>query len=93
LASGNPFGDPTAALHGALVWGALRHGGGMAMNAVDQRVTRQVAQLLTSNDPAQLRMGMRVLGRNARLLDSLRQFDAAAARAGAVQLQPSQRAQ
>ncbi len=63
------------------------------MNAVDQRVTRQVAQLLTSNDPAQLRMGMRVLGRNARLLDSLRQFDAAAARAGAVQLQPSQRAQ
>jgi hypothetical protein len=38
-------------------------------------------------------MGMRMLGRNARLLDGLRQLDTAAARAAAAQLQPSQRAQ
>jgi hypothetical protein len=90
LASGNPFSDPTAALHGALMWGALRHGGQAALAGVNERVSRQVARLLTSNNPGQVRMGMTMLGRNGGLLDSLRRADAALARAGAVQAQPNQ---
>jgi hypothetical protein len=90
LASGNPFADPTAALHGALMWGALRHGGNAALAGVNERISRQVAQLLASNNPGQVRMGMTMLGRNEGLLGSLRRADVALARSSAVQAQPSQ---
>jgi hypothetical protein len=90
LASGNPFSDPTAALHGALMWGALRHGGNAALAGVNERISRQVAQLLASNNPGQVRMGMNMLGRNEGLLGSLRRADVALARSAAVQAQPDQ---
>ncbi len=86
LSSGSPFGDPASALNAALVWGAIRHGGGAALNRVDERVARQVAQLLTSNDPAQLRMGARTLANNPRMLAALRNFDTALGRSAAAQV-------
>lgn len=86
LSSGSPFGDPTTAINSALVYGALRHGGGRLLANVDERVSRQVAQLLTSNDPNQVRMGMRTLGSNSRLLGALRNFDTAFARSAATQI-------
>lgn len=93
LGGGNPLsGDPTAILNAALVYGAVRGGRG-ALNAIDHRVAGEVARLLTSNNPAQIRMGMTMLGRHRGLLGNLRNADAAIARAGAVQAQSDQRMQ
>lgn len=97
LGGGNPLsGDPTAVLNAALVYGAIRGGRGAlnsAHSAIDHRVAGEVARLLTSNNPAQIRMGMTMLGRHRGLLGNLRNADAAIARAGAVQAQPDQRMQ
>jgi hypothetical protein len=90
LGGGNPLtGDPASLLNAALMYGALR-GGRAGLATVDQRVATQVARLLASNDPAQVRFGAQMLGRNRGLLDNLRRADVALARAGSVQLQPGQ---
>lgn len=88
----NPFTDPTAALNAALVYGAVR-GGRAGMSAIDHRVAGQVARLLTSNNPAQIRLGMQMLGRNQGLLGRLRHADTAMARAGSAQISAPDRQQ
>lgn len=89
---GNPFSDPTAMLNSMLVYGAMKGGRG-ALNAIDHRVSGEVARLLTSNNPAQLRLGMQMLGRNPRLLSHLRNADVALARSGAVAATPGDQRQ
>src|SRR5262249_16023687 len=66
LSGSNPLTDPSAALNAALVYGALRGGRG-ALAHVDERVARQVARLLTSNDPTALRNGMNLMGSHPRM--------------------------
>jgi hypothetical protein len=91
LGGSNPLTDPASVVNAALIYGALRHGSGAALATVDQRVATQAARLLASNDPAQIRFGMNILGRNGGLLDGLRRADVALARAGAAQTnQPNQ---
>jgi len=89
---GNPFSDPTAMLNSMLVFGAMKGGRG-ALNAIDHRSRARVARLLTSNNPAQLRLGMQMLGRNQRLLGHLRNADVALARSGAVAATPGDQTQ
>lgn len=73
--SGSPIPtDPQTALHAALMWGALR-----GHRVIDTRVARQVAELLASNDPQRLRMGMQLLTRSSNLFGALRNGDAALA--------------
>lgn len=72
--------DPNAMINTALVYGAAR-----GQRAIDSRVARQVGRMLTSNDPAVLQRGLRIVGRQGRFLDSLRATDQALARAGAGQ--------
>jgi hypothetical protein len=91
LGGGNPLtGDPASLLNAALMYGALR-GGRAGLATVDQRVSTQVARLLASNDPSQVRFGAQMLGRNRGLLDSLRQVDAALARSAAAQTNQDRR--
>lgn len=66
--------DPQTALHAALVWGAAR-----GHRVIDTRVARQAAQLLASNDPQRLKIGMQLLTRNSNLFGALRNGDAALA--------------
>lgn len=66
--------DPNAMMHAALIYGAAR-----GKNAVDTRVARQVAELLTSADPAKLKLGMQLLGQKPAMMNGIRQFDAALA--------------
>jgi hypothetical protein len=75
---GNPF-DPQAMVSAALTYGALRGRG-----AINERVSRQVAELLASNNHARVAQGMRIAGQ-ARFLGALRRADTALARAGSVQ--------
>lgn len=76
--------DPQALLHSALVYGAAR-----GHRTIDHRVARQVAQLLASNDPARLRMGMQMLARNSNLMGAVRNADAALAAVAARGLLPA----
>jgi hypothetical protein len=87
LGGGNPLTDPQSAINAALVYGAIR-GGRAGLGAVDQRVATQVARLLTTNDPRQIRMGMSMIGRNRAMMDSLRLTSTALARGASVQLEP-----
>lgn len=79
--SGGGIGDPQSVINGALLFGAAR---GHA--AIDSRVSRQVAQLLTSNNPAHLANGMRILARTPGLMGALRNADVALARTGSAQM-------
>ena len=63
---------PGGVLAAALTYGALR---GNA--AINQRLAQRVGEMLTSNDPAVLQQGFRVLGRNGAFLRALRGFDTA----------------
>lgn len=62
-----------AAIAGALVAG--RH-------HVDRRVAQRVAEMLTSNDPAILQRGVRLVARDNRLMNGLRSIDRRLAAAG-----------
>lgn len=75
---GNPL-DPQAIVSAALTYGALRGRG-----AINERVSRQVAELLASNNHARVAQGMRMIGQQ-RFLDALRRADTALARAGSIQ--------
>jgi hypothetical protein len=54
--------------------------------AINTRVARQVAELLVSQDPNRLKLGMKLLTQNPNLLGALRNADVALARAGAAQI-------
>jgi hypothetical protein len=75
---GNPL-DPQSLVHAALVYGALRGRG-----AINERVSRQVAQLLASGASTRIAQGIRMAAQ-PRMLGALRNADAALARAGSVQ--------
>lgn len=75
---GNPF-DPQAVVNAALVYGAARGHG-----AINQRVSQQVARLLTSNNPQSVKFGMQMASRGP-VLDALRNASTALTRVGATQ--------
>lgn len=72
--------DPTTMTVGA-VMAALSAG----RRGVDTRVARQVATMLTSQDPAMITRGVQVIARNGRFMDSLRVADGRLAAAGSEQ--------
>jgi len=80
----NPFSDPGAVANAALVYGAAR-----GRNAINERLSRQVAEMLTSNDPHILLRGIQTIARSRELFDGLRRFDLAFAR-GAGRFTPAQ---
>jgi hypothetical protein len=69
-------GETTRALarSAANTWGALR---GHAK--INERISRQVAQLLTSNDLSKVNTGIKILSRHPSLSDGVRHADAAIA--------------
>jgi hypothetical protein len=68
---------PSALMTAALVYGAARGKG-----RINENVARQVANLLTSRDPAVVSRGMRMVANNQTLLGSLRAADQGLARIG-----------
>lgn len=71
-------GDPRALMKALLVYGAAR-----GHRAIDERVAREVARLLTSTDVNQLNRGLRILTSNKNLMGAIRNADAALASIGA----------
>ncbi len=91
LSGGNPLsGDPEALMSAALMYSAVR-GLRSGVTAVNERVSREVARLLASNNPQHVRLGMNMLTRNPGLMNSLRQADAAIARTAAAQVNQQNR--
>ncbi len=85
LGGGNPLsGDPASLATSALLYSALR-GRHALGTAVDERVSREVARMLTSN-PQQIQLAMQMITRNGNLLRNLRRFNAALAVSGAAQI-------
>ena len=72
--------DPREIAAGAVL-AAISTGG----KKIDQRVALRVAQLLTSNNPQQLQLGITLVGRNERMLENLRGVDRRIAAAGSQQ--------
>jgi hypothetical protein len=66
--------DPTSLMSAALIYGAAR-----GRHVIDPRVARQVASMLTSHDPRQLAIGIRMLASNKRMLAAIQTTDAALA--------------
>jgi hypothetical protein len=75
--------DPATVIHAALMYGAVR-----GHNTINANVSRQVAQLLASNDVNRLRTGMRMIAGNPQMRNALRIADQSLARSAAVQLTP-----
>jgi hypothetical protein len=69
----------------ALMGSAARYVGGKVNQRIDQNVARQVARMLTSNDPRVLQNGMRIVARSPRMLENLRSADNALARVSGEQ--------
>lgn len=65
-----------AVLAGALAYGAMR-----GKSAINERLAKQVGQMLVSDDPAVLSKGFNLLTRNGSFLNALRAFDTASATA------------
>lgn len=79
-----PF-DPSSGV-GLITAGLLfKRFGRRAIDRRSERVARQVAELLTSNDPQAVNRAVQQISRNPNLLAGLRRFDAALARAGGQQ--------
>jgi len=76
----NPFADPGAAVNAALVYGAAR-----GRNAINERLSRRVAEMLASNDPQVLLRGIRTIANNQTLFNALRSADAGLARVSGQQ--------
>ena len=76
----NPLSDPGAVMNAALAYGALK-----GKNKINENVSRKVAEMLTSSDPAKLLQGIRVVTRNQNLFNSLRAADKGLARVGGEQ--------
>jgi hypothetical protein len=64
-------GDPQALMHAALVYGAAR-----GHRVIDDRVAKEVAKLLVSNNIGQLQRGLKLLTRNQNLMGAIRNADA-----------------
>jgi hypothetical protein len=64
--------DPTSIMSAALIYGAAR-----GRHVIDPRAAQQVAGMLTSKDPRQLAMGIRLLASNQRMLAAIQTTDAA----------------
>jgi hypothetical protein len=79
----NPFSDPGAVVNGALVYGAAR-----GRNAINERLARQVAEMLTSGDGRILMRGIQTIARSRELFNGLRNFDLAISR-GAARFTPA----
>lgn len=71
-------GDPQALVKAALVYGAAR-----GHRVVDERVAREVARLLASDNVGQVERGLRILTRNQNMMGAIRNADAAIASIGA----------
>lgn len=71
---------PSALMSAALVYGAARGKG-----AINENVSRRVAELLTSNNPQNLVRGIQMIARNNTLFNSLRSADRGLARVGGEQ--------
>lgn len=71
---------PSALMSAALVYGAARGHG-----HINENVSRQVAELLTSNNPQNLIRGIQMIARNSTLFSSLRAADRGLARVGGGQ--------
>lgn len=82
LASGGNPADPATWLSAAMAYGTLR-----GRNFINERVARQVGELLASNNPARVAQGMRIASQT-KFLDALRRTDAALSKAGSVQAEP-----
>ena len=72
--------NPSALVNAALVYGAAKGKG-----KINENVSRKVAEMLTSSDPAKLLQGIRVVTRNQNLFNSLRSVDKGLARVGGEQ--------
>lgn len=75
LASGGNISDPTTWIVGALT----RYGIAQGRQVVDQRMARRVAEMLVSQDPRLMQVGVRAAANNPRLLDALRNASVAIA--------------
>jgi hypothetical protein len=64
-------GDPQALMKAALVYGAAR-----GHRVIDERVARQVARLLASDNVGQLQRGLRIITRNQNMMGAIRNADA-----------------
>jgi hypothetical protein len=73
----NPFSDPGAVVNAALVYGAAR-----GRNAINERLSRRVAEMLVSQDPRIILQGVRTIARNQTLFNGLRSADRGLARIG-----------
>ena len=86
LAGGTGYGvatgdySPQNLLTAAFVGSVARGAAGKINQRIDTRVARQVANMLTSQDPRVLQRGMRIVARSPRMLDGLRNADNALAR-------------
>jgi len=76
----NPFTDPVAVVNAALVYGAAR-----GRNAINERLSRRVAEMLVSNDPRTITRGINTVVRNQSLFNALRRADQGIARIGGEQ--------
>ncbi len=76
----NPFTDPGAVVNAAIIYGAAR-----GRNAINERLSRRVAEMLVSNDPRTLLRGIQTVARNQTLFNSLRSADRGLARVGGEQ--------
>lgn len=72
--------NPTALANAALVYGAAK-----GRSKINENVSRKVAELLASNDPAALLKGIRIVANNNQLFNSLRSADKGLARIGGQQ--------
>lgn len=77
-------GDPQALVKAALVYGAAR-----GHRVIDERVARQVARLLASDNVGQLQRGLRILTRNQNMMGAIRNADAGLASIAARGAEPT----
>jgi hypothetical protein len=82
LGSGGDISNlhPSALMSAALVYGAAKGHG-----KINENVSRKVAELLTSSDPAKLLQGIRVVTKSQTMFNSLRSADRGLARFGGGQ--------
>lgn len=87
VSGGAATGDysPQNLLTFAVMGSVARGAAGKLNQRIDQRVARQVANMLTSNDPRVLQNGMRIVARSPRMLENLRSADNALARVSGEQ--------
>ena len=83
--SGGNLFDPTNPNPSALVNAALVYGAARGKGKINENVSRKVAEMLTSSDPAKILQGIRVVTRNQNLFNSLRSADKGLARIGGEQ--------